>query len=289
MMKSNWLTADRPLFLGYQDKSTRETYLAVSQRVRQHDGEIFALPHPMDVPELARVADDVFQDTHLFFGALPWIQYYANEDNPQTATHAQLMFYLSRKELQECTREIEQRVSSIVETANSYPDKIRKLLFLVGWLVENVEYSGMPTSFSDIASCKPFVVSQSTKGAFLDRKATCLGFSRALAMLCGRAGIECSVVVGKCGPDIDVNVLGAQLPVNHAWNMVILDGRPYYVDICASQKLLRRDEDIVRFPFLMDTKAMFDFGYSPFIRPLRYSKLPKALERCRWGCWKKAA
>ena len=56
----------------------------------------------------------------------------------------------------------------------------------------------------------------SAEEAFLYKRATCSGFSEAYKYLMNRLGIPCEFVLSD--------------GLNHSWNMVLIDGEPYYVD-----------------------------------------------------------
>jgi len=68
------------------------------------------------------------------------------------------------------------------------------------------------------------------KGVFLDQRAVCEGWSRAMLYLCQKAGIRCLYVDGALNqtPDEATPTWGA-----HAWNLVEVDNQWYLVD-CTS-------------------------------------------------------
>ncbi len=59
---------------------------------------------------------------------------------------------------------------------------------------------------------------RSAYGALIEGETVCTGYAKAYKAICDRMGLECIMVNGK------------QDDVGHAWNMVMLDGAPYYVD-----------------------------------------------------------
>lgn len=59
----------------------------------------------------------------------------------------------------------------------------------------------------------------SAYGAIIDGKAICEGYSKAMAYLCNKAGIESMLVTGHAGGD------------EHMWNMVKYNGNWYHIDL----------------------------------------------------------
>ena len=59
---------------------------------------------------------------------------------------------------------------------------------------------------------------RSAYGALVEGSTVCTGYAKAYKAICDAMGIECMMING------------AQDGVGHAWNMVMLDGVPYYVD-----------------------------------------------------------
>ena len=62
---------------------------------------------------------------------------------------------------------------------------------------------------------------QSIAGAFWKKQAVCAGYAGALQYLLERLGISCIYVEGDA----------ADTGEGHAWNIILLDGTPYYVDV----------------------------------------------------------
>ena len=89
------------------------------------------------------------------------------------------------------------------------------------------------------------VPSQSAWGALVDGIAVCSGYARAYQLLCRAVGIECVYVVSE--------------EMNHAWNVIKIDGAWYHVDTCwddIEALAVSRDH------FLKSDEAMAAGGYS---------------------------
>ena len=88
-----------------------------------------------------------------------------------------------------------------------------RVLAIHDWICENVEYeSGTNNSDQDIY------------GALVLRKAVCAGYAKSFTYLLDRADIESYVISGHA-------VKNGKTGEAHAWNLIYIDGEPYYFDI----------------------------------------------------------
>lgn len=89
---------------------------------------------------------------------------------------------------------------------------LAKIHYLHDYLAETIEYE-----FGED--------DQTTYGALVEKKAVCAGYSRAYQYLLNKAGVKCWYVTGQSTNPVTMG------RVNHAWNIVWLDGKCYYTDI----------------------------------------------------------
>ena len=92
-----------------------------------------------------------------------------------------------------------------------------KCLAVHDYMTENIHYNFSAISVSFVHEA--FTV----EGAILKKQAVCNGIAKAVALLLNRAGVPCTVVQGSSA--IDEN------EIDHAWNMVLLDGKYYHMDV----------------------------------------------------------
>jgi hypothetical protein len=88
-----------------------------------------------------------------------------------------------------------------------------KVLAIHDWICENITY-GQADDNSD----------QDIYGALIMKKARCAGYAEVFTYLLSKVGVQSKVISGNA---IDKNGMG----VDHAWNIVYIDGQPYYFDI----------------------------------------------------------
>lgn len=101
---------------------------------------------------------------------------------------------------------IEQIASPIVEQAKTITDEAERVYFLHGFVVKNTEYQlDSPDN-------------QNMSSVFLNRKSACAGYAKSLVYLLRSSGMQAMYVTGST----------SGMP--HAFVMVRIDGKLYYVD-----------------------------------------------------------
>ncbi len=114
------------------------------------------------------------------------------------------------KSKQTMIAEYEAVVKEILSGIKSYWTDEQKLFYLHDYIVLNAEYDYEQLNYQN----KP--ISQSAYGNLVLHTSVCDGYARAFYDLANRAGVETYDVLGPT--------------MNHAWNLVKLDGKFYYVD-----------------------------------------------------------
>ena len=101
-------------------------------------------------------------------------------------------------------RLINQISDDIVEAAPQ-GSEYEKAKYLYDYLVNNTCYSHEERD-------------QDVRSVFIDRASVCNGYAFAYTLLCKKAGLQCATVVGMAKE-------------RHAWNLLYIDGVPYWVDV----------------------------------------------------------
>ena len=117
--------------------------------------------------------------------------------------------------------ELDSAVQEILSRAVSYTDVFEKELFFHDYICENTEYDS--DAAADLTGVNPD--SMTVYGALVCGKAICEGYSKAMQVLCKKAGIPCGVVYGETDD------------VAHMWNIIELDGELYYLDVTFDDSL----------------------------------------------------
>ena len=91
-----------------------------------------------------------------------------------------------------------------------------KEVAIYAWIVQNVDYDRTLVDVLEETNRDTY----SPYGGLVNRSAVCLGYSTTFQLLADLAGLECITVVGA----------SSSSQMDHAWNMVRLDGNWYCVD-----------------------------------------------------------
>ncbi len=112
-------------------------------------------------------------------------------------------------------------LNNALGTINSGMSEMEKAITLHDYIVLNCEYD-----YSNLqAGTLPKEV-YTAYGVLVDRKAVCQGYALAYKLLLNKAGIECYMVSSDA--------------MNHAWNLIKLDGQYYQVDTTWDDPIINR-------------------------------------------------
>ena len=148
-----------------------------------------------------------------------------------------------RKYHSEAVEKADRIVAAVISPEMSLSDQVRALH---DYLVKNCEY--------DYANYAAGTITQESRlayGALVGGKAVCQGYCAAFALLCERAGIRC-IVVGGNAPNS---------PDNHAWNVVLIDGEKYHIDVTHDDPVPDRKGSVSYRYFGLTDDEMTSYGY----------------------------
>lgn len=117
-------------------------------------------------------------------------------------------------EVEKVVEQIQQEMDSRV-IYNDY----EKLKFFYDWIIEHTEYES--NSYS-----------QDMRSVFLHNSSVCAGYSRAFQYLCQKNDMECTYIPGYTNHQ-----------ESHAWNLVKLSGKYYWVDVTWGDPLFAGEQD----------------------------------------------
>ncbi|OQA48699.1 MAG: Transglutaminase-like superfamily protein [Firmicutes bacterium ADurb.Bin300] len=112
------------------------------------------------------------------------------------------------------TLQLEEEVAKIKAQALEYKGDYEKEKFVHDLIIRNCNYT--------YDTEKPNV--NSAYGAIIQKEAACEGYSRAFQLILAKLDIDVRLVTGKAVDEIEGTV-------GHMWNMVVLDGDNYFVDL----------------------------------------------------------
>ena len=270
------ITAERLRFIG-KGRAWQENYNTIRKALLAHHTSVFKLPHPVSQKEADQLIFDVLGDIDWPIGASPIVSVFKDNDKVR---RVQLQFYLSQRQMNCEWAKSDAIANALVKyAARHYSSEPAQVAFFTAWLINNVEFGPWPITIEDVLENTELAAklarAQSLTGVFLDRQAVCHGLARAMKLLCNRANIECWIVFGRHASYPDTWL--------HAWNMIILEGKPFYLDIVLSKQFSTESDGDICFPLLMDMKALEELGYIPFDRPFADSSFDDSnMQALQW-------
>ncbi len=165
--------------------------------------------NPLSADELLMVFEAYTRDHTEHF----WLSgSYTYVYNAVTVYSVQLYYTMSGSELVQAQREFENTVSEYLACLDDSMSDFEKELALHDRLAQSVTYTSTANAHNSY-------------GALVEGEAVCEGYAEAFQYLLQRAGIQSFVVTGVYeNPDTGKRV-------NHAWNLVRIDGNYYHADV----------------------------------------------------------
>lgn len=129
----------------------------------------------------------------------------------------ELIYCMTRDEAAKRQEKIDAAVKSFLVNVNDSMSDYEATLHIYENIIKSVDYDtvGLERQRRDEASAEIPDDLRSIYGVFVNRKAVCAGYAKALQYLLNLCGIECTYVTSD----------------THAWNLVKLEGDYYYIDV----------------------------------------------------------
>lgn len=189
---------------------------------------------PLD--QFANLFADLLYENPQFFYLDPYVECQYYEDS--FVIHSIELYYLySRQEARAMEKEIDKKVSMILDKARSLQSDLEKILYIHDYLALNCSYD---TEFSSD--------SYNIYGCLINQRAVCQGYALASKYLFDLLNIPCNFVNSD--------------PMNHGWTLVELDGSWYHMDPTWDDPLPDMLGRVRHQNFLKSDAAMRANGYS---------------------------
>ena len=189
------------------------------------------------------ISASVFDETpELFYVEAPLTFAY----NPQNNQIMQILvdYRLTPEEYTEQIDAVEEAADELLEgiAGNGALSDVQKALLVHDRLAVLCEYDA---AVNTKEGAGPNV--RNLYGVLVEHKAVCEGYARAYNYLLAKVGIRCEKV------DSD--------QLNHSWNMVYIDGKPYHVDVTRDDPMPDRTGLVCHNYFLLSSEALYREGH----------------------------
>ena len=134
-------------------------------------------------------------------------------------------------------------VQSVITENMSDTDKVKAIH---DYIILNCAYD-----YNNYISGKVGFEARLAAGALCNRSAVCQGYAAAFNMLCRRVGVRSVVVTGTAPAST----------ADHAWNMVLIDGQIYYVDVTHDDPVPDVTGRISYRYYMLSEAEMTELGY----------------------------
>lgn len=139
--------------------------------------------------------------------------------------------------------QLDTAISAMLEgIENSSLSDVEKALIVHDRLIDFVSYDKNVAAGTDVPD-----ESYTMYGVFFNRVAVCDGYAKAYAYMLGRLGITALVVSSPL--------------LQHAWNLVYIDGKPYYVDCTWDDPTGAYDGEILHNNFLRSENGIIETNH----------------------------
>ncbi len=214
------------------DKRMQDAYDDVVETMTEFRTKTY-IPLTISTLEYVKVLETVRCEQMMFF----YLEKRESKDfDPQeNAIEMSFTYKYSVSEVNRMLREAEAAAKEIVAQTEGMSD-YEKLKFFHDYLVINVE-SNVNDPLAD-----------SIYGALVNKRALCEGYAKAFSYLCNLSDIENMIVTGYT--DVD-----------HMWNMVMLDGNWYHIDVGwdkPAEVLSEQYPDMVLYQYFMADDSIME-------------------------------
>ncbi len=196
----------------------RAGYEAMLKAVLNHDASV-------SMPGLSR--DEIIKISYAVRYDHPEVFWFRTVATTSDGGSADLIYGATRDESEELRRRIDEVTGKYLEGITPEMSAYDVAIRLYIKIISNVDYDSIALKEEEAAggpSIYKIDYLRSICGVFLNGKAVCEGYARAIQYLLQKCGVECAEAAGTINGS----------PKNsggHAWNIVKIDGEYYYFDV----------------------------------------------------------
>lgn len=207
---------DAPVYQdGYMETQQRQTMrtssnakAAIMAGLTSFSSEIPLAQYNIPTSQISALYSEIINDNPSMFYIEGGFSYYVSGNNVYSLMPR---YAYPVAEIPAKIAVFESEIAKTLQSVKSGMTTPEKLLAIHDTLVADIEYG-----FTDAPASSSRSESYSAYGAIVNKIAVCNGYTLAMTELCKRIGVESKYVISR--------------NMNHAWNLVLIDGEWYHID-----------------------------------------------------------
>ncbi|MED1206037.1 DUF5050 domain-containing protein [Heyndrickxia acidicola] len=178
----------------------------------------------------------------------------------------------SRAAILKMKKQLNQQADKIVRQANQKKTQFEKVLLIHDAVVNSVRYDEANLEKGALPD-----LDYTAYGALVNKSAVCDGYAKAMTLLLNRAGIWSEKVTGTANGE------------DHAWNLVKVNGKYYYLDATWDDPVSFDNTDILRYKYFLVTGSQLAKDHKwnqasyPKATSTQYSRLQRLTDFVRYN------
>ncbi len=239
--------------------SNEDVKIYIASQMEKFKTSINISNYEISYVDITSIMKEIFNEyPNLFYVKDVYDYSYDSDDN---VVSIEISYTDTRENVEKNQKEYDSQVDKILSNVNDNITDEMKVLMVHDYLALTTEYDYRGYVKKDI----PYS-SYTAYGALINKKAVCLGYARAYKSILNKLGIECEIVSSK--------------KMNHAWNVVKVDGKYYNVDVTKDDVVYDTLGYVSHRRFLLSDKAMKDEDYS--VEDTKYDNSSAKYDKYFW-------
>lgn len=198
------------------DEEEKKLYAELADAVDKMENEVNVQSYGFDYERVDKVAKYMLKDNPGFFWVIPFTTKYY-DTNTRICEKVEFQLCMDSDERNRRQKQIDASISSFLTEVTDKMSDYEVLNRVYHNIISLIDYDTvtLDSGYDEKRDANEPDDIRSIYGVFVNKKAVCAGYARALQYLLNRFGIECAYVVST----------------THAWNLVKMEGDYYYVDV----------------------------------------------------------
>lgn len=194
----------------------KPVYDLMYEAIMNMNTEVSSFEYPIVDSEVQKIVDYVQRDHPEMFWFQHGATYYYDKET-RIVSRIELRYCMSAEERELREDKIEKEISPFLTSINNSMSDYEVTLHLYENIIKLVDYDTIGLERQKKTTVTPDVPDdlRSIYGVFVNKKAVCAGYAKAMQYLLNLCGIECLYVTSD----------------THAWNIVKLEGDYYHLDV----------------------------------------------------------